>query len=131
MDPVTLIVAALAAGAATGVGDSASNAIKDGYQGLKQLVAAWFGGRRAAEVALDEHEADPDTWREPLARELEASGAAADPEVLAAAQQLLTSIDAEGARAGKYTIDLRGAQGVQAGDRNVQHNQFTTPPSQG
>src|SRR5262245_28026509 len=40
MDPVTLIVAALAAGAASGVGDTASTAIKDGYYGLKRLVAA-------------------------------------------------------------------------------------------
>jgi hypothetical protein len=31
MDPVTLIVAALAAGAATGLGDTASTAVKDGY----------------------------------------------------------------------------------------------------
>jgi hypothetical protein len=131
MDPVTLIVAALTAGAATGVGDTVSTAIKDSYQTLKRLVAARFSGRRAAEVALEEHEADPHTWREPLARALEASGAAADADVLAVAQQLLTSIDAAGSRAGKYTIDLRGAQGVQTGDHNVQLNQFTTPPSQG
>jgi len=131
MDPVTLIVAALAAGAASGVGDSASTAIKDGYQSLKRLLTAQLSGRRAAEVALDEYEADPDTWREPLARALEASGAAADPDVLRAAQQLLTSIDVEGGRAGKYIVDLRSAQGVQTGDHNVQLNQFTTPPSQG
>jgi hypothetical protein len=131
VDPVTLIVTALAAGAATGVSDAASTAIRDAYQGLKRLVAARFSGRRAAEVALDEHEADPDTWREPLVRALETSGVAADPDVLVAARQLLISVDPEGGRAGKYTIDLRGAQGVQAGDHNVQLNQFTTPPSQG
>jgi len=79
-------------------------------------------------VALDEYEADPDTWREPFARALEASGAAADPDVLRAAQQLLTSIDVEGARASKYIVDLRSAQGVQTGDNNLQLNQFTTRP---
>ena len=38
MDPITLIVTALAAGAALGLKDTASSAIKDAYQGLKTLV---------------------------------------------------------------------------------------------
>src|ERR1700722_6846176 len=38
MDPVTLIVAALVAGAAAGLKDTASSAIKDAYNGLRGLV---------------------------------------------------------------------------------------------
>jgi hypothetical protein len=38
-------------------------------------------------------------------------------------------VDEDGARAGKNTIDLRGAQAVQVGDRNTQTNTFSaTPP---
>ena len=46
MDPVTLILTALAAGAALGVKDTASAAVKDAYEGLKALVKKRFAGRR-------------------------------------------------------------------------------------
>jgi hypothetical protein len=128
MDPVTLIVAALAAGAASGAGEAATTAVKDAYQGLKRLVSARFAGRNPAEVALAEHETDPDTWQAPLARELLQTGTDTDPEVIEAAQRLMALLDQTGTRAGKYTVDLRGAQGVQLGDHNRQLNQFSTPP---
>ena len=37
-------------------------------------------------------------------------------------------VDEAGARAGKYAVDVRGAKGVQIGDRNTQHNVFGAPP---
>ena len=49
MDPITLIVTALAAGAATGITDATSSAVKDAYTGLKALVskeACCSAGRR-------------------------------------------------------------------------------------
>ena len=106
MDPITLIVTALAAGAALGITDTASSAIKDAYAALKTLVRKRLGGRPDAELVLAKHEQAPQTWRAPLMAEL----------------------DEAGARAGKYAVDARGAQGVQIGDRNTQHNVFSTPP---
>lgn len=44
----------------------------------------------------------------------------------------MSLMDADGARTGKYTVDLRGAQGIQVGDGNTQTNTFTTtlqPPA--
>jgi hypothetical protein len=38
MEPVTLILTALGAGAALGVKDTASAAVRDAYEGLKGLV---------------------------------------------------------------------------------------------
>src|ERR1035441_7866321 len=38
MDPITLIVTALAAGAASGVSDTASSAVTDAYANLRALV---------------------------------------------------------------------------------------------
>jgi hypothetical protein len=38
MDPVTLIVSALVAGAATAAKDTTSNVVKDAYSGLKGLL---------------------------------------------------------------------------------------------
>jgi CheY-like chemotaxis protein len=43
--------------------------------------------------------------------------------------QALRDLDAEG-RASKYQVDVRGAQGVQIGDRDTQTNIFGTPPRQ-
>jgi hypothetical protein len=125
MDPVTLVVAALTAGAASGVGEAATTAVKDAYQALKRLVSARFAGRRSAEVALTEHEADPEAWQAPLAAELVRTAAVDDLRVIEAAQRLMALLDEAGSRAGKYTVDLRGAQGVQVGDHNTQHNTFS------
>jgi hypothetical protein len=59
--------------------------------------------------------------------ELAEAAAGQDADLLAAAQALLSLLDAAGARAGKYTVDVRGAQGVQVGDYNRQDNAFHPP----
>ena len=80
MDPITLIVTALAAGAALGVQDTASAAVKDAYASLKALVIKRFAGRAAAERVLAKHEDAPQAWQEPLAKELAEAGADRDTE---------------------------------------------------
>lgn len=125
MDPVSLVLDALASGAARGVADSAGDAVGAAYGRLKRLIADRFAGNKSAEVALSEHSADPDTWQAPLAKVLAATGVSADESVLAAARQLMELLDAAGARAGKYDVDLRGGQGVQVGEGNQQVNIYT------
>jgi hypothetical protein len=125
MDPVTLILTALSAGAVAGAGDTAATLVKDTYQGLKDLVSARFSGKRSAEVALVEHETDPETWQAPLAKELRQTGVDTDANVIEAAQQLMALLDEAGSSSGKYTVDLRGAQGIQVGDHNHQINKFS------
>jgi hypothetical protein len=56
MDPVTLIVTALAAGAASALQDGTAEAVKDAYGRLKGLVKRRFAGRSKAELVLAEHE---------------------------------------------------------------------------
>ena len=59
--------------------------------------------------------------------ELAESGADSDRDLIVAAQALLNLVgDADG-RAGKYTVDVRGAQGVQIGDHNRQDNVSNAP----
>jgi hypothetical protein len=128
MDPITLIVTALAAGAALGLKDTASSAVKDAYAGLKVLVRKRLAGRPDAEVVLARHEKAPETWQAPLVAELGEAGADRDRDLVAAAQALMSLVDEAGVRAGKYTVDVRGAQGVQIGDRNRQDNVFYAPP---
>jgi len=127
MDPITLIVTALAAGAALGVQDTASAMIKDAYASLKALVTKRLGGGPGAELVLAKHGRAPETWQAPLMAELAESGADSDRALIVAAQALLDLVgDADG-RAGKYTVDVRGAQGVQIGDHNRQDNVFNAP----
>jgi hypothetical protein len=124
MDPITLIVAALAAGAAAGLKDTASSAVADAYASLKALVSKRVANRPSAELALVKHETAPEIWQAPLAAELTEAGAGDEPDLVTAAQTLMRLLDEAGTRAGKYTVDVRGAHGVQVGDHNTQHNTF-------
>jgi len=129
MDPVSLIVAALAAGGVAGAQNTATEAVKDAYAGLKALVARRLGGRTSGEVALERHEERPGRWGPVLEAELVDAGAGADGVVVEAAQRLMALLDSAGSQQGKYLVDARGAQGLQVGDRNTQTNTFTTPPA--
>lgn len=111
MDPITLIVTALAAGVASGVTDVASSAVKDAYAHLRALVAKQLGGRPGAEVMLTGYEEAPETWRAPLMAELADAAAERDLDLVGAARALLSLVDEAGARAGKYTVDVRERAG--------------------
>jgi hypothetical protein len=128
VDPATLLVNALTTGAAGGVAHAAPAAVQDAYTKLKDLVAARFSGNPVQEMVLAEHTQHPDTWGTPLLQALQDNGATTDPVLLQAAERLMALVDESGARAGKYAVDLRGAQGVQVGDRNRQSDIFRSPP---
>jgi hypothetical protein len=128
MDPVTLIVTALAAGASAGVidalKDNAKDAAKAAYARLRGLVQRRVAGNPGAELALAEHQADPENWAAPLKAKLTLVGAGGDAELVTAAQALMDLVDRDGANAGKYHVTISGGQGVQVGEGNVQHNTF-------
>jgi hypothetical protein len=124
MDPVTLIVTALAAGAASAMQDGASAAVKQAYARLRDAVQRRLAGRRDGELVLARHEADPETWQAPLSAELSKTGAGDDPGLQAAAQALMELVDAAGSRAGKYSVVVSGSYGFQVGDHNTQTNTF-------
>lgn len=111
MDPVTLIVSALSAGATSAATDTASNVVKDAYSGLKTLLQRRFQGKPSAEKALAEAETDPDTWEKPLAKAVAEHGS--DEEVLTLAQQLLQLLQSQqSASSPKYNIKMDNAQGT-------------------
>src|SRR4051794_23293965 len=130
MDPITLIITALTAGAVAGAQGAATDAIKDGYAGVKALVLRRFQGHPSAATALDKHEAKPEAWRGALEAELVDAHADQDTAVVDAAQRLMALLDAAGTRAGKYQVDVRGAHGVVVGDQGTQTNYFGTAPPQ-
>lgn len=115
MEPISLIIAALAAGAAAGAGDTAGQAVRDAYAALKSLLRRRVSDD-AGQTVLAQHESDPEVWRKPLEQQLIASGAPDDEAVVEAARRLLAIADPHGSRQGKYTVQVTGGQGAVIGD---------------
>src|SRR2546421_13060384 len=88
MDPVSVVLAALAAGAPAATKDTASQAVKDAYAGLKALLKKRFEKKPQAEMALAEYEKDKDTWEKPLQKSLVETGADQDEAIVRQAQQV-------------------------------------------
>ena len=116
MDPTSLIIAALAAGATVGVKDTAGQAVEDAYASLKALLRHRFAGNRAAEAAYDQAQNHPESGQGLLAQHLEAAGVGGDEELIRAAQTVLLQADPVGARTGKYMAQITGGKGIVVGD---------------
>jgi hypothetical protein len=90
MEPVTLILTALATGALVGATDAAQTAVKDAYHGLKDLVQRRFGDDAKASAALEMFESNPDetiaTYLRPHLVEYQVPE---DSKISAAADELL------------------------------------------
>jgi len=56
MEPLTIVISALALGAATGIKSAAEKAVKDGYEGLKNLIKAKYPN-----VSIERLERKPDS----------------------------------------------------------------------
>lgn len=124
MDPVTLILTALTAGAALGLRDTSTSTVQDTYEILKTLARRRLADRPDGELMLARYEQAPETWEALLAAELTAAGAEYDVELLKAAQALMSVADETGTRVGKYNLNVRGSHGVVVGDQNSQNNLF-------
>ena len=117
MDPVTVIVSALVAGAAAGAKDTASQAVKDAYNGLKTLIQKRFSGKPEAEMALAQHEKKPEVWEAPLKDALADTGVDKDQAILQSAEKLLKLVQPQQVGMGKYSVQIGEAQGVVVGDQ--------------
>jgi len=116
MDPISVVLAALSAGATAAAQDMASQAVKDAYTGLKALVKKHFEKRPQAEMALAEYEKDPDTWEKPLQKSLVETGADQDEALVRQAQQVLKLVNPQQASQGKYNVQIGEGKGIVIGD---------------
>lgn len=116
MDPISLVVAALAAGAAAGLTDTARSAVGDAYASLKARLRRHIAGDRDAQNRLDELERQPGADAGPLAERLRSTAADSDRELIATARAVLERLDPQGARAGKYDVRISGGKGIVVGD---------------
>ena len=104
MEPISLIIAALVAGAAK----AASDAAPDAYNALKALIKCKLAGEPKAEIVLEEHEQDPETYEAPLKKKLVEVGADKDEEIIKAAQMLLKQVKPKESAAGKFNLSIAG-----------------------
>ncbi|MBP0028929.1 hypothetical protein [Roseofilum sp. Guam] len=115
-------MAALVAGAAKAAGDAAP----DAYQGLKALIKRKFGGEPKAEMVLEEHESDPETYEGPLKKKLLEAGADQDQAIIAAAQKLLDEMESKESIPGSFQTTFEAeVKGAQVGHGNQQTNTFS------
>ena len=127
MEPISLIISALTAGAMAALQETAGTAIKDAYQGLVALVKKRFGKDPKAVAALEGHAEDPETWQKPLEKSIQESGAVEDMEILKAAQQLLELLQSD-KPSPKYNVDISGdVQGFVQGDNAKVTMNFNKP----
>jgi hypothetical protein len=128
MDPITLIITALAAGVSQGavaaLSDDVKDAVAKAYGKLRGLARTRVAARPDGPLALERYETAPDTWKPVLTAELTEAGADKDQDLLDAAKALMDLVDQAGARQGKYNVTISGGQGIQVGDGNTQTNTF-------
>lgn len=131
MDPITLILTALVAGASTGVMDELKGEVREkvkaAHARLRDLVSKRFraAGIPNTEAILAEYEADPESYKTPLAKKLGAADAGKDDALVAAAKAVLELLD-QGLESSKYTVTVTDSKGVMVGDGNTQTNTFTS-----
>jgi len=89
MDPVSVVVTALVAGAAAGLKPAAEQAVKDAYAGLKTLIQ-----RKWQQVSVGQLEANPTSVaRQAVVKEdLAQANAADDRDLLTAADKVLDAV---------------------------------------
>ncbi len=118
MEPISLIISALTAGAK----QAATQVAPDAYNALKSLIQSKFAGEPKAEMVLEEHEQEPETYEAPLKKKLADAGADRDEAIINAVQELLKQLKPQEAAAGKFNMqvegDIKGIVGEISGGTN-------------
>lgn len=118
MDPLTMIISAIVAGAVAAGKDVGGKAVKDTYTGIKSLIAQKFSGNPDAEKALKQIERNPKdkTERAALAKQLETTDAAKDKELMTLVTSLLTELHRQGyLKTPDYQATLTGSGAIAQG----------------
>ena len=106
MDPISLILSALVAGAT----QTAGGVAQDAYNGLKSLIKCKFEsqGKSDSITILDKYEQKPEKTKPLLEDELTEVGADKDEEIIKLAQKLLGQLHPQEAAEGKFDIQISG-----------------------
>lgn len=131
MDPLVVILEALASGAVLVMAEKVDPAIKKAYETLKSLLRDKLKNSPRDQDDLEEYEKDPEQWKAPARRALNNAQVTSDPSIIQVAEQLLELINAQSTSGGsKYNISNTGlVQGQTIGDRNQVTQNFGAPPA--
>jgi hypothetical protein len=130
MEPISIILAALGAGAIAAAKDTAEKGVKDAYEGLKGLIKKRFAeqGKADSSTILDKYQQKPEKTEALLEDELIEAGLdklEKDDEIIKVAQELLKQVKPEESTTAKYKTEFNAeVKAAQIGDRNVQENKF-------
>ncbi len=91
MEPISLIVTALTAGAVAAAKDTAEKGVKDAYQGLKTLIKRKFTNDALAQAMVEAKPEDIKKAEGLLKDKIVEAGVDKDHEITKLAQDLLTS----------------------------------------
>jgi hypothetical protein len=117
METISLILAALAAGAGTGLSDVVADEIKASYKELRAALRRKLAGEPTAEALIDDFIVNPAEHKEPLETMLWQAGADRDTEVIATAGAILERADPQAGH--KYKVTVDNSDHVQVGDHNI------------
>ncbi|MGY2087939.1 hypothetical protein [Nocardia gipuzkoensis] len=116
MDPVTLVAAAIAAGAAAGVTDTTKKMVGDAYEALKRVLTRRYKAVGVDVAAVEQQPASQQS-RQKLIEDLAAASADKDEELLTAARDLLRVIREQAPEAAE-SVGVRFAR-VKAGEADI------------
>lgn len=129
MEPVEVILAALAAGALSGATEIAGSAIKDAYKALVSLVTKKFGSNKEAKSQLDNYLKDSKTWEKPVKKAIQESKIDKDDQVIALARELLKLVKSK-QEASENHIEINGnVQGLIQENKGRVTMNFNKPPA--
>ena len=125
MEPVSVIIAALVAGATAAAKDTAEKTVKDAYEGFKTLIKRKFEGDSLAQGLVDAKPEEIEQVEELLKDKISQAGIDKDEEVIKVAEEIMKQEDPEGFQEGKYNTnvevggDVIGVAGTNTGTINV------------
>jgi hypothetical protein len=87
--------------------------IRDTFSACRTRLEACFHSDQTAILALEQYEADPETWEQPLKKALVSTGAGADEEVVRYAERILEQLRDFPDGGGTYSTTVTGNVGAQ------------------
>jgi hypothetical protein len=106
MDPISLILAALVAGAAK----ATEGAAQDAYDGLKALIKRKFESQNKSDSSslLDKYEQKPEKTRPLLEDELTEAGIDQDEEIITLARALMERLNPQAEETSQFNVQISG-----------------------
>ena len=130
MEPISLIIAALVAGATAATKDTAGKAVKDAYEGLKSLIKKKFAdkGKKDEGYLVDKQDKEPnsETVKALLKEEIIKAGIDQDEEVLKKAEAFKKLLESSSQSQDISDIQQTFNNQIQAETMNMQQGNNNT-----